>query len=78
MNATESLAFASVCQSLGGASTLADYVKGEASIGEVAEAVPQLLDAAKLAIEVSIAGRELDSETGQVYAALCKFLEGWA
>lgn len=46
-----------------------------------AEPVEQLLDAAKLAIEIRMAneGDDLhDDEINQVYGAICKFLEGWA
>jgi hypothetical protein len=41
------------------------------------EVVEQLLDAAKMAMEVE--GWNTDSDDrGQVYAAVCAFLEGWA
>jgi hypothetical protein len=46
-----------------------------------AEPVERLLDAAKLAIELRVAveGDEiLKDELGQVYGAICNFLEGWA
>lgn len=38
------------------------------------EPVNQLLDAAKLAME---AEESFDEERGQVYAAICRYLEGW-
>jgi hypothetical protein len=43
-------------------------------IGE--ETIERLLDAAKLAIEASNA--DLGGDLGQVYAAIVKYLEGWA
>ena len=43
------------------------------------DTVEQLLDAAKMAIEVEIAaGHEIDEERNQVFGALIKYLEGWA
>lgn len=40
--------------------------------GDVLE---QILDAAKLVMEIE---GDLDDERGQVYGAICNFLEGWA
>ena len=42
------------------------------------EVVEQLLDAAKMAIEIEHLYQPPDEERGQVYAAVCKYLEGWA
>ena len=39
------------------------------------DTVLQMLDAAKLAIEVR---GDVDDELGQAYAAICRALEGWA
>ena len=41
------------------------------------DVIEQLLDAAKMAIEVEAAGRPL-GDHGQIYSALVKHLEGWA
>lgn len=44
------------------------------------DTIEQLLDAAKMAIEAEhhAGGHKVDDERGQVYGALCQYLEGWA
>lgn len=42
---------------------------------EKAEVLERLLDAAKLVIEI---GDDYSDERGQVYAAIARYLEGWA
>lgn len=43
------------------------------------EPIEKLLDAARIAIEIEVAASiAQDDERGQLYAALVKYLEGWA
>jgi hypothetical protein len=44
---------------------------------ESSDVIENACDAAKIAIEATH-GDNLEGDVGQVYGALCKFLEGWA
>lgn len=73
------LATAGAHQAAIGAAELLRFAReGEGMYGPFDDdTVEKLLDAAKLAMEVE-GWNEHGADKGQVYGAVCKFLEGWA
>lgn len=80
LSETGSLALAAAHQAAIGAAELLRFVSdghGGSDVFEE-EAIEKLADAVKMALEVQAAFASLDAERGQLHAALCRYLEGWA
>jgi hypothetical protein len=76
------LALAAASQANYAAAAMIDYaMDGDAQLtagGFEEDTVERIADAAKLAIEADEALGITDELRGQLHAALCRFLEGWA